>query len=214
MAGIAESNVEELALEWVEELGWTVKDGPDIAPDEPAAERESYSHVILRERLECAIDSLNPTLPAQAKQEALRKALRNYTEGIGPEDITYDQREAVAIMLEKLEICQSFFHGFDYMPYLKGSRQEKLHFAPFAEEHIIQQGAEVDGIREHGLGDARPHVVSPGMVPVRYQVQASRGVRDLSRRGGRMNKATSVLATMFLAMISEINELAGGRNEP
>jgi hypothetical protein len=151
MAGIAESNVEELALEWVEELGWTVKDGPDIAPDEPAAERESYSHVILRERLECAIDSLNPTLPAQAKQEALRKALRNYTEGIGPEDITYDQRETVAIMLEKLEICQSFFHCFDYMPYLKGSRQEKLHFAPFAEEHIIQQGVELDDIREHGL---------------------------------------------------------------
>jgi hypothetical protein len=29
-----------------------------------------------------------------------------------------------------------------------------------------------------------------------------------------MNKATSALVTMFLAMISEINELAGGRNEP
>ena len=127
MARIAESHIEELALEWVEELGWTVKDGPDIAPDEPAAERESYSHVILRERLECAIDSLNPTLPAQAKQEALRKALRNYTEGTGAQDIAYDQREAVAIMLEK------------------------LHFAPFAEEHIIQQGGELDDIREYGL---------------------------------------------------------------
>ena len=74
--------------------------------------------------------------------DALRKALHNYTEGTGRGEIAYDQREAVAIMLEKLEICRGFFHGFDYTPYLKGSQHEKLRFAPFAEEHIVQQGEE------------------------------------------------------------------------
>jgi len=31
MARIAESHVEELALDWFEELGWTVKHGPGTA---------------------------------------------------------------------------------------------------------------------------------------------------------------------------------------
>lgn len=75
MAGIAESHVEETALNWFEELGWSVLHGPDIAPDEPGSERNSYSDVILRDRLESAIDSLNPDLPHEAKEEALRKFL-------------------------------------------------------------------------------------------------------------------------------------------
>ena len=52
MAGIAESHIEEAALNWFEELGWTTLHGSNIAPDEPAAERGSYSDVILRGRLE------------------------------------------------------------------------------------------------------------------------------------------------------------------
>lgn len=75
MAGIAESHIEEAALEWFEKLGWSVLHGPDIAPEEPTSERASYSDVILQGRLETALDSLNPTLPAQAKEEALQKIL-------------------------------------------------------------------------------------------------------------------------------------------
>ncbi len=75
MANIAESHVEEAALAWLENLGYEVKSGPDIAPGEPLAERDSYSDVILRDRLEAAIDSLNPDLPREAKEEALRKVL-------------------------------------------------------------------------------------------------------------------------------------------
>ena len=72
---VYESDVEELALDWFEELGWFALHGPDIAPDEPASERVSYSDVILRGRLVAAIDSLNAKLPTQAKEEALRKVL-------------------------------------------------------------------------------------------------------------------------------------------
>jgi len=71
--------------------------------------------------------------------DALRKALANYSEGGGRGEIKYDQREAVAIMQEKLEICRDLFDGFDYTSYLKGTQQEKLRFAPLAEEHIVQQ---------------------------------------------------------------------------
>ncbi len=35
-----ESTVEEATLQWLEELGYAVVHGPDIAPDEPGAERK------------------------------------------------------------------------------------------------------------------------------------------------------------------------------
>ena len=52
MNNIVESVVEEAALDWFRDLGWSVLHGPDIAPGEPLAERDSYSDVILRDRLE------------------------------------------------------------------------------------------------------------------------------------------------------------------
>jgi len=42
-----ESIVEEAALAWLESVGWSVKNGLDIAPDMPAAERRDYGQVIL-----------------------------------------------------------------------------------------------------------------------------------------------------------------------
>jgi type I restriction enzyme R subunit len=44
---ITESVVEEAALEWFKELGYSVLFGPDIAPDEPAAERATFGDVVL-----------------------------------------------------------------------------------------------------------------------------------------------------------------------
>ena len=55
-----ESTVEEAALSWFEELGYAVAHGPDIAPGEPEAERESFGDVVLVGRLRDAIDRLNP----------------------------------------------------------------------------------------------------------------------------------------------------------
>jgi len=72
---VCESHVEEAALDWFEELKWSVLHGPDITYDGATPERTSYSEVILRERLESSIDSLNPRLPAEAKEEALRRVL-------------------------------------------------------------------------------------------------------------------------------------------
>ena len=37
-----ESIVEDAALEWFGELGYAIGHGPEIAPGEPAAERESF----------------------------------------------------------------------------------------------------------------------------------------------------------------------------
>lgn len=45
-----ESIVEASTLEWFEELGYPTLYAPEIAPDEPNAERQNYADVILRDR--------------------------------------------------------------------------------------------------------------------------------------------------------------------
>ena len=72
----AESVVEQAALAWLESLNWRVVSGPDIAPDELDAEREDYAQVILPRRLRDALTRLNPTLPADALEDAYRKVTR------------------------------------------------------------------------------------------------------------------------------------------
>ena len=70
-----ESVVEEAALAWLAQLGWTVVAGPSIAPGEPAAERAGYGEVVLAGRLRQALRRLNPAVPAEALEEALHKVL-------------------------------------------------------------------------------------------------------------------------------------------
>jgi type I restriction enzyme R subunit len=50
-----ESIVEEAALSWFEDLGYTVGHGPHLAPGELAAERDSYGEVVLVGHLREAI---------------------------------------------------------------------------------------------------------------------------------------------------------------
>ncbi len=76
MSILNESTVEDAALSWFDELGYAVGHGPDIAPGEPAAERDSFAEVVLAGRLREAIRHLNRAIPEEAREEALRKALR------------------------------------------------------------------------------------------------------------------------------------------
>ena len=46
----------------------------------------------------------------------LKRALATYTESGGTGRTTVDQSEAVAVMLEKYEVCGGLFHGFDHFP--------------------------------------------------------------------------------------------------
>jgi len=71
-----ESIVENAALECFEALGYTIGHGPHLAPGEPAAERDSFGEVVLVGRLREAIARLNPAIPGEAREEALRKVFR------------------------------------------------------------------------------------------------------------------------------------------
>ncbi len=74
--GVTESVVEQAALAWFESLGYSVKAGPDIAPDGAIPERTTYADVVLHDRLRQALALLNPTLPAEALDDAFRRLTR------------------------------------------------------------------------------------------------------------------------------------------
>lgn len=76
MSRFSESDVEDAALDWLERAGWQLRHGPDIAPGEPAAERDDYGQVVLARRLREALVRLNPRLPSDAIDDAFRKLTR------------------------------------------------------------------------------------------------------------------------------------------
>ena len=73
---ITESIIEQATLDWFRELGYASLNGPDIAPGELLSERTSYSYVILKNRLRSALAKINPSIPAEAIEDAFRKLTR------------------------------------------------------------------------------------------------------------------------------------------
>jgi type I site-specific restriction-modification system R (restriction) subunit len=71
-----ESIVEDAALEWFGELGYSCLGAEALTPTLSQGERESYGEVVLVGRLREAIRRLNPAIPDEAWEEALRKVLR------------------------------------------------------------------------------------------------------------------------------------------
>ena len=69
----------------------------------------------------------------------LKAALATYTESGGTGRTALDQEEAVAVMLEKYEVCCDLFHGFDRSKWSTGTPQERLALLPAAQEHILAQ---------------------------------------------------------------------------
>ena len=67
----------------------------------------------------------------------LKTALATYTASGGQGAPTLDQNEAVAAMLEKFEIVEQMFNGFDYKKYFRADTRTKLTIILEAQEHIL-----------------------------------------------------------------------------
>lgn len=70
--------------------------------------------------------------------QELKAALANYTESGGKGETTIDQKQAVAVMMEKYEVCCGIFDGFDRSPWISGGPQARLTILPAAQEHVLQ----------------------------------------------------------------------------
>jgi type I restriction enzyme R subunit len=71
--------------------------------------------------------------------DELKQALATYTEAGGTGRTALPQDEAVALMLEKHEVCAGLFHGFDWSAWVTGTSAQRLTLLPAAQEHILAQ---------------------------------------------------------------------------
>lgn len=70
MTKIFESTIEEFVIELLQNQGWQY-----LSPEEQELERSNLSEVVLKSRLERAIESINPHLSEEAREQALRQVL-------------------------------------------------------------------------------------------------------------------------------------------
>lgn len=67
----------------------------------------------------------------------LKEALSFYSDAGGKGDPTLLQEQAVALMLEKIEVIAAMYHGFAYEEYFGADTAQKLSLILAAEEHIL-----------------------------------------------------------------------------
>ena len=70
MTKIFESDIENFAIELLQKQGYVY-----LSPEQQETERQNLSEVVLRGRLKSAIDKLNPNIPEEAREQALREVL-------------------------------------------------------------------------------------------------------------------------------------------
>ena len=73
MAFLSEAAVEQALLEQLRGLGYAAASDDVIGPDGSAPERDSHDAVVLQKRLEDAVLRFNPSLPPEARADAIRK---------------------------------------------------------------------------------------------------------------------------------------------
>ncbi len=66
----------------------------------------------------------------------LRQALATYTNSGGTGRTVVDQEEAVALMVEKYEVCCGILHGFDWSAWT-GNPAERLELLAAGQEHVL-----------------------------------------------------------------------------
>ena len=76
MYRMTESEIELFTIELLEKLKYQYIYAPDIAPDGEKPARKSFEDVLLIERLQEAVGRINPKVPAEAREEAVKQIQR------------------------------------------------------------------------------------------------------------------------------------------
>lgn len=99
MKPITENIIEASAIELLQSQGWEYVNGKEISPEGLFCERESFSQIILTNRLRNAIAKINPHIPASAQEAALQKVLRIYSPVL-----LHNNEEFHKLLVEKVKI--------------------------------------------------------------------------------------------------------------
>ncbi|CAK0749800.1 type I restriction enzyme, R subunit [Gammaproteobacteria bacterium] len=76
MPRLMESDIESFAIALLERQGYQYIYGPSIAPDSDTPERTSFEDVLFLEKLKTAVARINPTVPADAREDAIKQIQR------------------------------------------------------------------------------------------------------------------------------------------
>lgn len=76
MSRITESAIEDFVIELLISQGYQYIFGPDIAPDGDKPERATFGDVILFGRLRKAVERINPHIPTEAREDAIKQVQR------------------------------------------------------------------------------------------------------------------------------------------
>ncbi|AGX88486.1 type I restriction endonuclease subunit R [Candidatus Symbiobacter mobilis] len=149
MDKLTESAIETFAIGLFEKLGYQYIYGPDIAPDSETPERERFEDVLLLKRLRSAVARINPSIPADVREEAIKQVQRLNS----PELIA--NNEAFHRMLTE---------GIKVVYQDRGNERGDLvwlvDFAnPDNNEFVIANQLTVIGHSDHGHQSKRPDVV-------------------------------------------------------
>ncbi len=77
MAFLSEAAVEQALLDQLRALDYSIEREEDIGPDGHRPERESHDEVVLKKRFEDAVARLNPGLPLEVCQDAVRRVMQS-----------------------------------------------------------------------------------------------------------------------------------------
>ena len=103
MNRITEHEIEEFALQLLEDAGYQYLDPTDIAPGGQEEERVSHQQVLFLDRLQQAIARINPTIPPDVQQEALKQVLRHNSPELIANNETFHQMltEGISVSYQK-----------------------------------------------------------------------------------------------------------------
>lgn len=73
---MTENEIEQLAIGLLQNQDYQYINGVDIAPDSASSERQTFEEVILKERLRTAVRRINPGIPMDAQEDAIKQILR------------------------------------------------------------------------------------------------------------------------------------------
>ena len=135
---IPESEVEAAALEILSELGYDYLYGPDIAPETEDAERENFGTVVLPFRLRAAVDMLNPEIPKEAREEAVKKVLREESQ-----DLVHNNRAFHNMLVNGVDVEYQGQNGetvYDKVWLFDFADTEKNEFLAVNQFTIIEDG--------------------------------------------------------------------------
>ena len=99
MKPITEDILESSTIEMLQSQGWEYANGKELSPEGLFCERESFSQIVLINRLRNAIARINPHIPAEAQEAAVQKVLRIYSPVL-----LHNNEEFHKLLVEKVKI--------------------------------------------------------------------------------------------------------------